>query len=118
MRSDILEKGELKQPGTDGVFEEPVSAGTSFKIWSCEARRWKDKSLSAYRSCGAESGRDAGKGSREGFEMTVEQLAAMLQETGIPFAYDHFAEGESPGPPFICCRVVIILLLTARCISR
>ena len=34
--------------------------------------------------------------------MTVEQLAAMLQGTGIPFAYDHFAEGESPEPPFIC----------------
>lgn len=34
--------------------------------------------------------------------MTGEQLAAMLQETGIPFAYDHFAEGESPEPPFIC----------------
>lgn len=34
--------------------------------------------------------------------MTFEQLAAMLQETGIPFAYDHFAEGESPEPPFIC----------------
>lgn len=34
--------------------------------------------------------------------MTIEQLAAMLQETGIPFAYDHFAEGESPKPPFIC----------------
>lgn len=34
--------------------------------------------------------------------MTVEQLAAMLKSTGIPFAYDHFAEGESPEPPFIC----------------
>ena len=34
--------------------------------------------------------------------MTIEQLAAMLQGTGIPFAYDHFAEGESPDPPFIC----------------
>ena len=34
--------------------------------------------------------------------MTIEQLAAMLQETEIPFAYDHFAEGESPEPPFIC----------------
>ena len=34
--------------------------------------------------------------------MTIVQLAAMLQETGIPFAYDHFAEGESPEPPFIC----------------
>lgn len=34
--------------------------------------------------------------------MTINQLAAMLQETGIPFAYDHYAEGESPDPPFIC----------------
>ena len=34
--------------------------------------------------------------------MTIEELAAMLQQTGIPFAYDHFAEGESPEPPFIC----------------
>ena len=34
--------------------------------------------------------------------MTIEELAAMLQGTGIPFAYDHFAEGESPSPPFIC----------------
>ena len=34
--------------------------------------------------------------------MTIEELAAMLQKMGIPFAYDHFAEGESPEPPFIC----------------
>ena len=34
--------------------------------------------------------------------MTLEDLAGMLEETGFPFAYDHFAEGESPDPPFIC----------------
>ena len=34
--------------------------------------------------------------------MTIENLVKMLQKTGIPFAYDHFAEGESPKPPFIC----------------
>ena len=34
--------------------------------------------------------------------MTIKELAAVLQSTGIPFAYDHFAEGESPEPPFIC----------------
>lgn len=34
--------------------------------------------------------------------MTLKQLAGMLKETKIPFAYDHFAEGESPEPPFIC----------------
>lgn len=26
----------------------------------------------------------------------------MMEEMGIPYAYDHFAEGESPDPPFIC----------------
>ena len=34
--------------------------------------------------------------------MTIENLVEMLQKTGIPFAYDHFAEGEHPEPPFIC----------------
>ena len=34
--------------------------------------------------------------------MTMEELVAMLTEMKIPFAYDHFAEGESPDPPFIC----------------
>ena len=34
--------------------------------------------------------------------MTIENLVEMLQEMEIPFAYDHFAEGESPEPPFIC----------------
>lgn len=32
----------------------------------------------------------------------MEELVQMLQEIGLPFAYDHFAEGESPKPPFIC----------------
>ena len=34
--------------------------------------------------------------------MTHEKLLAMLQETDLPIAYDHFAEGESPDPPFLC----------------
>ena len=34
--------------------------------------------------------------------MTLEELAGMLEKIGFPFAYDHFAEGESPDPPFIC----------------
>lgn len=34
--------------------------------------------------------------------MTIEIIVEMLQEMNIPFAYDHFAEGESPEPPFIC----------------
>lgn len=34
--------------------------------------------------------------------MTIENIVEMLQEMNIPFAYDHFAEGESSEPPFIC----------------
>lgn len=34
--------------------------------------------------------------------MTLEELARMLEKTGFPFAYDHFVEGESTDPPFIC----------------
>ena len=34
--------------------------------------------------------------------MTMAEIAAMVSEIGIPFAYDHFAEGEGPDPPFIC----------------
>lgn len=32
----------------------------------------------------------------------IEKLVMILEAIGIPFAYDHFAEGESPDPPFIC----------------
>ena len=32
----------------------------------------------------------------------MENLIAIMDEIGLPFAYHHFAEGESPDPPFIC----------------
>ena len=32
----------------------------------------------------------------------MEELLQMLEEMVLPFAYHHFAEGESPEPPFIC----------------
>ncbi len=32
--------------------------------------------------------------------MKYDKIIEMLEETCIPFAYDHFAEGESPDPPF------------------
>lgn len=32
----------------------------------------------------------------------MEELLQILSETQIPFAYHHFAEGESPEPPFMC----------------
>lgn len=33
--------------------------------------------------------------------MTYNDIITMATETGFPFAYDHFAEGESPDPPFL-----------------
>ena len=32
---------------------------------------------------------------------TNEEIAEMMEEMGLPFAYHHFAEGESPAPPFL-----------------
>ena len=33
--------------------------------------------------------------------MTYNEIVEMAEETGLPVAYDHFAEGESPNPPFL-----------------
>ena len=32
----------------------------------------------------------------------MDKILSILKGLGIPFAYDHFAQGESPNPPFIC----------------
>ena len=32
----------------------------------------------------------------------MKKLIEIMNKIGLPFAYDHFAEGESPDPPFIC----------------
>lgn len=32
----------------------------------------------------------------------MDKLLEMLKDTGLPFAYDHFTEGEAVDPPFIC----------------
>lgn len=33
--------------------------------------------------------------------MTYQDIMSILSEINLPFAYDHFAEGESPDPPFV-----------------
>lgn len=33
--------------------------------------------------------------------MTKPEVVQMVEEFGLPYAYDHFAEGESPEPPFV-----------------
>ena len=32
----------------------------------------------------------------------MDRLLPILSEMALPFAYDHFSEGEMPNPPFIC----------------
>ena len=32
----------------------------------------------------------------------MDEVLEILEAVGLPYAYDHFAEGESPQPPFIC----------------
>lgn len=32
----------------------------------------------------------------------MEKIVELLTKFGIPFAYDHFSEGEGPDPPFVC----------------
>lgn len=33
--------------------------------------------------------------------MTYEEIVNIVEETGLPNAYDHFAEGDAPDPPYI-----------------
>ena len=33
--------------------------------------------------------------------MTHQEVMTMLAEMNLPYAYDHFVEGESPDPPFL-----------------
>ena len=33
--------------------------------------------------------------------LSYEQITDLLRQTGLPFAYHHFTEGESPAPPFL-----------------
>jgi hypothetical protein len=33
--------------------------------------------------------------------MTHKKVMEMIEKTGLPNAYDHFVEGESPDPPFL-----------------
>lgn len=34
----------------------------------------------------------------------MDKIVKILERLGVPFAYDHFAEGEGPDPPFVCFR--------------
>ena len=48
----------------------------------------------------------------------MDDLVKMMEETGLPFAYDHFEEGEAAEPPFVCYLLPQSnhFLRTGRCI--
>lgn len=48
----------------------------------------------------------------------MDDLVKMMEETGLPFAYDHFEEGKQQSHRLyaIFFRRVIIFLRTGRCI--
>lgn len=35
----------------------------------------------------------------------MDEIVKILEQFGVPFSYDHFAEGEGPEPPFVCYRI-------------
>lgn len=37
--------------------------------------------------------------------MTFDEIDEMISETGLPYSYHHFAEGENPEPPFILWNI-------------
>lgn len=37
--------------------------------------------------------------------MSHDEVMKMVGEMGLPFAYDHFVEGEAPEPPFLVYRL-------------
>ena len=48
--------------------------------------------------------------------MTYDDVITMLEEAGLPLAYDHFAEGESPDPSsFFYIRALTICSRMTRC---
>ena len=38
----------------------------------------------------------------------MERLVSIIKGMDIPYAYDHFAEGEAPDPPFLCLSLIHI----------
>jgi hypothetical protein len=34
--------------------------------------------------------------------MTYQEVAALIESIGLPYAYDHFEVGDAVDPPFIC----------------
>lgn len=52
--------------------------------------------------------------------MTYNDVITMLEEVGLPLAYDHFAEGESPTHPssFFYIRALTIYSRMTRCFRK
>lgn len=99
-----LEKLWTLEKKIAGAFEEPLSAGTPSGAWACETWRRTCSGTASYRlSRGARKrkARQYHQAEAGRWIMTYDDVITMLEEAGLPLAYDHFAEGESPDPPFL-----------------
>lgn len=68
---------------------------------SCQAWRRQSCWQTTYCSCRRKRCRNARKPHKGGIVVTYEEINEMMAEMGLPYAYHHFAEGESPNPPFL-----------------
>ena len=59
----VKDQGNVRFHPDRGAFQT-VPADTSFGVWPCEARRWKNKGIPSYRTGGAGGHRAADKGYR------------------------------------------------------
>ena len=112
LKKDVKKAGDTVKKQIEGTA--PKKTGKYSKSWAVKKTRETSDSIQVvvhskrYQLTHLSGGhRAADKGYRKGFTerrvtMTHEEVMQMLAELKIPFAYDHFAEGESPDPPFIC----------------
>lgn len=50
--------------------------------------------------------------------MRHDDVLSMIEEMGLPSAYDHFVEGQSPDPPFLVFLVCAPWARSSGCKSR
>ena len=106
-RPELMEKaGRSKRPGKtvspagDGTFQKPIPDRSSPGAWTCK----KGGGRVAARPHIAPAEESGIRQLEEEIERGsgMDDLVKMMEETGLPFAYDHFEEGEAAEPPFVC----------------
>ena len=98
LATDDLKNSVRKAGNTvrkDIAASAPKDTGAYAKSWSVKKTKETSNSLELTVNIG-------NRNCKSTWRYVMEELLQIIKEMGIPFAYDHFAEGESPDPPFIC----------------